>query len=306
MKRKSLLFIVSVACISMMLAGCTGDVSAVTEPAEEQEVVIAEVEPEAGVAEIAEADAEVETEVAVEAEPEPEPEPEVDPNLELSKKYFAVSEERAREHCGLYVKSGEGLYAVTDQVPEQNYYDTGIGFRYAEDKAGSVAVWADNDHDSYVVHDLDTVFPIYGEGDSAILYVNEKYSPESLTFVPVEEKGYTISAYNYEKDGYVLCVLKDWDDMIGGRLWYTNYEVYDTDGNLVENIRDLDREASYSIKGDGGEVSLTANCRYYEGNGEAIEITGEDQGDNSFLYDLSELPSGTYFVNESFGFVTIE
>jgi hypothetical protein len=246
--------------------------------------------------------------VEPEPEPQPDPEPVIDPNVELSKKYFSVSEDYAKGYGGLYIKHDEQLYAVVDQVPEQNYYDTGIGFHHEKDKAGGIGLWADDSHDSYVIHGLNVYFPIYEEGDSAILYTLEDYHPESLTFVPIEQKGCTISIYNYKNNDYMLCVLKDWDNLISGRVWFTNdYEICDAEGNIVENIRDLQEEKEYTVKTAEEDIALEAKCKYYEVDEDgAIEIAGVDQGDGSFEYDLDALPSGDYYVLESFGFMTIK
>lgn len=299
----AVVFTAFIALVTMF--GCTPHNAVAIEGDDgEEEGVIFDSVDDPGPVEIIEDPPEI-VEPAPDPDPEPDPEPVIDPNVELSKKYFNVTEEWAKDYGGLFIKQDGQYYSVTDSVPEQNYYNTGIGYLYGTDGTGGIGLWADDTHESYVVHDLDVIFPVYREGDEAIFFEQEDMS-ESLTFVPITQKGYTVSAYSFNKAGYTLCILKDWEDLLNtGRLWTTNYELMDSNGDSVEDIRSLEREKEYTIKYDEGEISLLANCRYYEKTGEAITITGINQ-EESLLYDLTVLPSGDYFIIEQNSFITIE
>ena len=305
MKKKSLLVVVSAACISVMLAACTGDVSAEVEPAEEQEIIIAEVQPEAGAEEV------IEPEVEPEVEEEVPEEPEVDPNVELTMEYLEVSEDWLKDYEGVGLKRDGKLYCLADGVPAENWDNTNMSLVNGDNSA--VNARGDSGYDIILMDDR-FVIPSVTVDDDVAWYGE---SIASITFIPMEFYGYTTNILLDTDTGINLAIANDPKYVSASyQKAITNYKdkgflLIDSDGLEVSDMRSLYQGETYTAKwNDNGEqeCELIANWQYYkadESGAITIETIPTDDPEVTKI-DLSSLPKGTYYMVESYAMVTIE
>jgi hypothetical protein len=292
--------------------GCT-DASAL-QPSEPVEPVIFDsVDDNQPIEPLVEDDPVTDTDLVVPDTADPEPvdpepvEPEVDPNVELSWKFLEVSEEWLKDYDGLGVKKDERTYCLADGVPVSNSETTGL---CAKNGAyATMMCWGDKSSDVLIV-DERFVIPAVSGTDSVAWYGQ---NPGSITFVPVDLYGWTLPVL-YNRDVETMNLIKDskyvdWDHQISITDYKSkNVVIADSNGNSVEDVRNINKGETYTVSWDGGQEDLVANWRYYKAD-EASKITikGESTDDPEVTkYDVSSLPSGIYYAIESYALIEVK
>lgn len=295
MKKYKRLLIVFLSLLIVFSLGCAGNVEAVSSVDDPQPVIIETPTPEPEPEPVSE----------VISEPEPEPEPEVDPNEELTWQFLEVDEEWYKTYEGMGLKRDGKLYSLSDGVPTENWEKTGLCVRHGN--GGTPGGVGDKSKDHIISDDRFVIPCVSGEDDLA--WYGKPVT--TLTLIPMSFYGYTIPVL---KGGSDLYIGKKSYDSYDELTCIENYEntsvqLIDHDGNdVLNNMRDLTQGSTYTLKWVDGEEKLEANWMYYESDESgAITLTGEATDDPQITkYDFSTLPSGLYYMVESYAMVEVK
>lgn len=160
----------------------------------------------------------------------------------------------------------------------------------------------------------DVPVPVLGENDLVVSY--------SSSSVP------TLGLHSVSYSGDAICL--EYDDNLGTLKFYDaenreacfetgadSADVTDENGDSVIDWCDLDRDEYYTVSWYEGtqynECSMRAECKFYD-DGESdvsvalrldpeYEIEGERTKNGYAVYDLSEIPAGTYFLMDAETFI---
>ena len=221
---------------------------------------------------------------------------------------YRVSEDWAKTYTGAYLEKDEFLYSLNDASSSKVYANCNVGWRRDELGVTGLYSYADMQFKHiFACGDFDT--PVYNDGDVVKSFKNTK-----LTFKEVKQVGYgvpLVTSSNAKDDwGYIPSFgssdVKTLNPMQLAQLSVT------CNGNEVENYFDMEKNGDVIISWFEGtdykEVSFKANCRIYEivSDAEPIVIEGELNKEGYATYDMSVLPKGTYWINETCGMITVE
>lgn len=297
--KKIMVLVLSLLMVTCL--GCNENVEAIQSVDDTQPVVIETVsDPEP----------EPVSEVVSEPVSEEPSEPEVDPNVELSMEYLKVSRDWLTEYSGLGFERENILYALTDEVPLENKTETGIGGAAVGYPYACVYCTGDTSKDRIILGDK-FVVPTINDGDAVLWLGNSPLM--TITLIPMEFYGYTVDALLDPDVCESLSIINDYDNIPD----FTTIEYYkkksfslsDSNGVEMSDLRNLKYGESYVLRWkDNGdhEVTLVAANPYYKAKSDEIKLDGTATDDPTVVaYDFSSVPSGTYFVVERGGLVTV-
>ena len=221
-----------------------------------------------------------------------------------------VTEEMAREKEGVYLKRGENYYTLGSRIPCKTpgvSYDNATVFV----PGGEILFYQVNDSmnfDKYEMYALgDVPVPIL-KNDDLIVGFYSKDVRNCRVYV-AKEVGYSIYMNKAHADSVTF-----FDDSthtirtVDG----PNYELKDTNGNLIEDNRRLEKGKKYIFSWYAGsqynETILTCMGKSYDANckqEDCITIEPQFTQEGYVVYDFSSLAPGFYRVND-FGFIKIE
>lgn len=309
MKKYKKVFVLLLSVLMVFSVACSPNASAIT-----SENISSVDDPQPVIIETSEKPSVVEP---VSEEPVSEPEPQVDPNEELTWQYLEVDEAWLKNYEGMGLKRDGKLYSLSDAVPVENWQETGIGNRDGE--YGIPFAYGDIT-DDWIIEDDRFVIPCVNRNDDLAWYGK---AVTSIKLVPMSLYGYTVpilqdtnkcetltvvnnNSFNSVEE---LLVIYDYRNKSG---MLKDVRLLDTSGNDVfADFRNLVQGDSYTLKWNDGtehEEKLNANwCYFKPTGGGAITLTGVTTDDPLITqYDFSAVPSGLYYMVESYAFVEVK
>ena len=209
-------------------------------------------------------------------------------------------------------------YSLCYAVPKENWEKYKIGNRDGE--YGVPFAYGDI-ADEWVIEDDRFVIPHISAQDKIAWYGP---SETKITLNPVEFYGYTVPILQDTDKCESLTVFdngkNEFDSVEELTVIYgyrrkesgmqKNVRLFDENGNDVfSDFRNLVHGDSYTLKWDEDgehEEGLKATWCYYKPSGKESVVLDGEKADEITTFDLSSVPSGTYFVKESFAFIEVE
>lgn len=151
----------------------------------------------------------------------------------------------------------------------------------------------------------DVPIPVLNDDDVVAWYADDRIP--TLGLAEVEFYGYAVSLWYGEYSGsYNFTIYDSESGEMVSKDGITNFEVLDSNGDVVGNYYDLDQNESYTISWFEGtqhcEYVLSATSKFYVDCTDRkyisadYEISGELTNDGYARYDLSNIPAGIYVV----------
>lgn len=204
-----------------------------------------------------------------------------------------------------YVIHDSKYYTVGDGTDLNVYNSYNIGWKREDLNVTGLYCFGDYEEDQiFTCGDIE--IPTYTKGDQFVSKLEE------LTFQPVEFVGYGVPFMHGEEQGKAYFIA-DFADSNLSEINVTelsNSSLRGEQSGIVGyyGYSKNEKVSFYAENSNGEKVydySFKANCRWFEKSGNPTTVKCA-KGDLFNSYDLSTLAPGTYFVNETYGLITIE
>lgn len=321
--KKLLTFILYVLLVVMVVA-CTENVSAIGgDDIDDSNPIIDSVDDPQPI-ELNPVVADPDPEPVVTPDPQPDPEPQIDPNEQLTWDYLEVDEAWMKNYRGIGLRRDGKLYSLTDGVPKENSSKTTLG---AVHNNNATSGGFGEEDSSWILNDDRYVIPVVSGTDDIGWYGE---SDGSIKLLPMEFYGYTIPMItNASVNNWSITAVAWMEDPRGSQdyanlksIYYKDLKLFDSNGidhfelfrESLDNseLRNLNYNEKYSLEWDSDgehyQKDLVAFWRYYRTTGaDAITLSGEPTDDENYeKYDFSTVPSGVYYIVESYVLIQVD
>lgn len=209
-----------------------------------------------------------------------------------------VSKSFAQNFGGAYVLRNGKTYSLSDGIPLDVSREYEIGWRrgYTD---GALKYYSGGKGVYLTFGDVPLL--TLAEGDVVISYNNTL-----LRLRRAELVGYTICVW---PDGNNMALVSDYDSLNATAVDAKSFIVLDQNGKSMTDYRNLNYGETYVVSWFTGtqynEIEMSANCKSFRVEQPTTswdyEFEGQITRDGYATYDLSELPSGVYYISAQGG-----